>query len=450
MRITLACLMVVLLAPVLFGTEPDPGEPAAFSLREIQEYALRHSRDTRAARLDVIRSKRTVWETTAIGLPQVDATVSYQNYPQIPTTLLPALIFDADAKPGTFTEVRFGTQHNARMDVTATQILFQGSYLVGLQAARVFLQLSRDQLRQSEITIKETVARTYFLILLSERTREILLTSLENLKKTLYETRELYKAGFAEDTDVDQLQLAVTDLQDQAKSTDVQIRITYNLLKYQMGFDLNEVITLSDDLDGILAFIDTEELLSSHLDLENHADFQTADTREKAQNLLLRREQSAYLPSVSAYITHSRNAQRDKFDFFAGGKWFASTVIGVNIQIPVWSSGMRRARVQQARLDLEKARLDKEHLSRGLQLGLMQARADFSNALDKRESTRRNVDLAQRMFRKTREKFQNGTATSLELTQAHNQYLTAETRLTNAVVDLLNAKLELEKSLSRI
>jgi len=446
------CGIVLLLWGVLvLGVAAEEVDsPRSFTLEEVQEYALKHSRDAHAARIDVDRARRKVWETTAVGLPQVDAAVSYQYYPNIPTTLLPAQIFDPDAAPGTFSELQFGTTHNARLDVTASQLLFQGSYLVGLRASRVYLQLSRDQLDRAEVDIKETVARTYFLILLSERSREILQTSLENLRKTLWETRELYKAGFTEDTDVDQIQLSVTELQNQVKSTDVQIRITYNLLKYQMGFDLNEVIVLADNLDSILSLIDDQDLVTSHLELDQHVDFRSMKTRARAQALLLSQALSAYLPSISAYVTQSYNAQRNAFDFFNRGKWFTSTVIGLNIQVPIWSSGKRRAQVQQARLDLKKARLDVEHTARGLQMGLMQARADFVNARDKRESIGDNVALARRIFSKTRERFQNGTATSLELTQAHNQYLQSESGFTAAVVDLLNAKLALERALNRL
>lgn len=450
MRICRILFLLFALAVVGITAQDEKDSLRSFSLRQAQEYALKHSRDTRAARIDVDRARRKVWETTAIGLPQVDASISYQHYPAIPTTLLPAEIFDADAPPGTFAELKFGTAHNARLDVTASQLLFQGSYLVGLRASRVYLQLSKDQLERAEVDIKETVARTYFLILLSERSREILKTSLENLDKTLWETQELYAAGFAEDTDVDQLQLSVTDLKNQLESTDVQIRITYNLLKYQMGFDLNEVIVLADDLDTILSSIDAEELITLHLELNKHVDYRAVKTRAQAQELTLSQARSEYLPSISAYLTQSYNAQRDAFDFFQRGKWFASTVIGLSIQVPIWSSGQRGARVQQARLELEKARLDVAHVARGLQMGLMQARADFTNAVNKRKSTRDNVALARRIFDKTRQKFQNGTATSLELTQAHNQYLEAESNFTGAVVDLLNAELALERALNRL
>lgn len=427
-------------------------ETPRLSLKDVQEYAVKHSVETRNARLDVTMSGKKVWETTADGLPQINASVSYQNFTQLPTSLLPAQIFDPGAPPGSFVELNIGTQHNATLDVTVSQLVFRGSYIVGLQAAKIYRQLSRENLEKSEIQVKETVTATYFLILLAERTKEILEDNLENLERTLYETRELFKAGFAEDTDVDQLQLSITDLQNQLKSTITNIRISYKLLKYQMGFDSDEGIILTDTLEVILNQIDAEDLLSRHLDLENHIDFRMADTLEHAQVLTLRNERAAYLPSISAYFTHSRSAQRDDFNFFekSDDRWFPSTVFGLNINVPIFSSGMRAARVAQAKFELKKARNSRAYVAEGLELALMQARSDFSNALEKTRSTEDNVGLAKKIFDKTSEKYRQGTATSLELTQTRNQYLTAESNYTAAVVELLNAKIQLDKALNQL
>lgn len=448
------CFVLIVLGVAgcgLVGQEEAAGTPR-FSLKEVQDYAVKHSVQTRNARLDVTMAKKKVWETAADGLPQIDASVSYQNYTQLPTSLLPAQIFDPTAPPGTFVELKFGTQHNAALDVTVSQLVFRGSYIVGLQAARIYRQLSRQNLEKSEIQIKETVTSTYYLILLAERTKEILEENIGNLQRTLYETKELYKAGFAQDTDVDQLQLSLTDLENQLKSAIIHIRISYKLLKYQMGFESEEGIILTDSLSDILNRIDAEALLSLHLELENHIDFRLASTQELGSLLTLRKERSAYLPSISAYFTHSRSAQRDDFNFFekSDDRWFPSTVFGLSIKVPIFSSGLRAARVAQAKLELEKAKNTGAYVAEGLQLALMQARADFSNALEKTRSTEENVKLARRIYDKTLEKYRQGTATSLELTQTYNQYLTAESNCTAAVVELLNARIQLDKALNQL
>jgi outer membrane protein TolC len=422
------------------------------SLKEVQELAVKHSAVTENARLDVASAKKKIWETTTTGLPRISAQVSYRNNLQLATTLIPAEFIDPDAEPGTFIGIKFGTQHNATAEITVNQLIFNGSYIVALQASKVYLRLSQEGLIKSEIEVKETVTNTYYLILLAEDSRKTLVSNLENVRKTLFETKELYKAGFAEDTDADQLQLTVTEMENAVKSMDRQIKVTYNLLKFQMGIDLDREVHLTETLEDILNRIDSKELLTGAFNLTGHIDYRMADTQEKSMKLFLKREYSEYLPTISAYATHTQMAMRDSFNFFkkTDERWFPSTVIGLSIAIPIFNSGERAARIAQAKIDLRKAKNTKRQVSEGLRLGLMQTRTGFSDALETSESTRKNVALAKKIYDKMREKYSQGTASSLELTQAHSQYLTAESNYTQAVVELLQAKTRLDKALNRL
>jgi outer membrane protein TolC len=426
-------------------------EVQRFTLEQVQAYAIKHSTATTNARLDVTMARKKIWETTATGLPQISASASYQDMVQIPTTLIPAEFIDPDAEEGTFIGVKFGTQHNATLNVTVNQLVFSGSYFVGLQAARTYLRISTENLAKSEIDVKANVTNTYYLILLAEDSLETLQASLENLKKTLFETREMHGAGFVEDTDVDQIQLSVTDLENAIKSMERQVRVTYRLLKFQMGLDLDKDIRLADNLDTILTRLNAEALLTEPFELEKHVDFRMMEVQEKAMQLLLKREKTEYLPTVTAFATHQQMAMRDSFNFFAKDeKWFPSTIIGLNISIPIFSSGMRGAKVAQAKLELQKAVNTKKEVSKGLQMELMQAKSAFRDALDKAESTGKNVKLAKKIYEKTQVKYGEGMSTSLDLTQIHNQYLTAEANYTKAVVELFNAKTRMDKILSRL
>lgn len=437
---------------IMFFTQGFSQEKTTFSLKEAQQYAVNHSAETKNARLDVAIAKKKIWETTAMGLPQINASLSYQNMLKLPTTLIPAQIFDPDAEPGTFLELQFGTQHNASFDITATQLIFQGSYIVALQASKVFLQLSKNSLAKSEIEIKAAVTNTYYLILLAQYTQEILEASLKNLEKNFFEIKEMYKAGFMEDTDVDQMQLSITDLKNSIKSIQRQIRITYRLLKFQMGMDLEKEIGLSDSLDSILSHIEAEVLLNLPFDYEKHIDFRLLDTQEKSRALLLKKEKADFLPSISAFMTHTQNAMRNEFNFFkkTDEKWFASTIIGVSINIPIFSSGMRSARVKQAKLELDKIKESKHKLIDGLKLDLQRARSEFINAREKSANMEKNVVLAKKIYDKTMIKYREGVSSSLELTQTHNQYLSAQTNHIQAVIELLTAKTKLDKVLNRL
>jgi outer membrane protein TolC len=454
MRVRVILLVIVTVALLSQGTAAATEEKTSIprlSLQEAQDYAVKHSTATQNARLDVKMARKKIWETTTMGLPQVTANVSYRNNLSIVTTLIPAKFFDSEAGEDEFEPVKFGTQHNAVIEISASQLIFSGSYFVGLQASQIYLRLSREQLIKSEIDVKETVTNTYYLILLAEDNKKTLESSLQNVKRTLFETKELHNAGFAQDTDVDQIQLSMTDLENAVRAIGRQIEITYKLLKFQMGVDLQREIQLSQTLEDILSEIDKGELLTSGFDVTNHIDYRMLDTREKSLRLLVKKEKTEYLPTISAFFSHSLMAMRNSFNFLdKDQEWFPSTVVGLNINIPVFFSGQRGAKLAQAKMALEKAKNDRKQVEDGLQLELLRARSDFATALEGTQKTRDNVKLAKKIYDKTLVKYSNGTVSSLELTQVHNQYLTAESNYTRALVELLNAKTLLDKALNRL
>jgi outer membrane protein TolC len=451
MKTTALTLLVWLMSCCIpLGAETDAGA-MRFSLKQAQEYAVKFSTETRNSRIDVAMAQKKIWETTAGGLPQVNATLSYRDSLKIPTTLIPARFLDPDAAEGEFIGLKFGTQHNATVDVTATQLVFNGSYIVALQASKVYLQLARNQQEKKEIDIRETVAATYHLILLAEKNRQILLSSLENLRQTWRETAAMHQVGFSEATAVDQLQLAVSDLENTLATTGRQIENAYGLLKLQLGLEQDQAVELSDTLASILAGMDTALPGPEGMDLARHIDFRVLETQERAMALLLKREKAEYLPTATAYMSLSQSAMRDTFDFFhKGGKWFPAAVLGFNLSLPVFTSGMRPARVAQARLELEKVQNLKKQVADGLKLAMAQARSDFAAAREREGNTALMVTLAQRIFDNTRSKFSEGLVTTMELTQSHNQYLGAESSHSQAVVQLLDARIRLDKVLNRL
>ena len=421
------------------------------SLKEVKDMALQNNKDVRNAMLDVRIAKKKIWETTAIGLPQISAVVDYQDIPNIATTLLPAQIFDPDAKEGEFLEMKFGTQHNANLTLTLNQLIFKGGYIVGLQASKIFLKLSEDKLKKSKLDIKESVTNTYYLILLAEETEKIITKSIKNIKKTLYETNELFKSGFLEETDVDQIKLSLTDLSNSLSSIQRQKRISYRLLKFQIGMDLDTDITLSEELNLILNSVN-KNLITEKFNVKNYIDIVMLETLEKSKKLLLKNEKSEFLPTISAFVQQRYSAMRDEFNFFKKNdeKWFSSTMIGININIPIFDSGMKLAKVGQAKLELKKAQNDKYNAQRGLKLEWEKSRAAFIDELNKLKNSNESVLLAKRVFERNKIKYKNGIVSSMDLIQAHNQYLSSQSNYIQNVISVLNAKTKIDKYLNRL
>ncbi len=422
--------------------------PVRISLNEAIAHALEHNADMKTARADLLIADRQIWETTAAGLPQVNASFGYNYYLDLPTSLIPAEFFGGE--PGEFQEIQFGTQHNMTATASIDQLVFDGRYIVGLRAARIYRDLAGQNVQRSELQVRNTVKETYFLSLLAAENHLILIQNLSNLEQTLFETQKLLEEGFTDPISVDQLVLTVSNLKHRIAHVERQSTISLNLLKYQLGIDLKQEIELTDSLNNIFERILIDSALDDSLDKELHVDYRIAGLQEAMSLMVLRREQSAYLPSLTASFIRQEMAMRESFSFFDSNKsWFPASYVALNLQIPIFSSGMRSSQVQQAKLELEKSRIFKEQLSQALLLQLEESRANLNTAYEQYINEQSSLAIAQRIFDRTNIMFKEGMASSLELTQANDQLIATQARYLTAMYEVLSAKNDLDKALGR-
>ncbi len=440
--------ILVFSAGFLYAQE-QTDNPMEVSLEQAVEYALEHNYDVINAKADARIADKQVWEITASGLPQVDATAGYQYFVDIPTNLVPAEFFGGE--PGEFQEIQFGTEQNLTLTGTVSQLVFDGSYIVGLQAARVFRELSERNYQRSETEVKSMVTQTYYLALVSSENLAIIRENLINMEKTLSETEKLFEAGFTDAINVDQLKLTVSNMKNTINNLERQEKITLDMLKFQMGMDVENELLLSDNLQSLFENVSLEILSVQNFDPANHIDFRIMESQERMQLMAYRREISFYLPSINASYTRQESAQRNEFNFFQSGEsWFPTSIIGLNLNIPIFSSGLRRSKVQQAKLELEKAKNNKERVFQSLLLQKQEATAEINTAMESFNTEKENLELAEKIMKRTRIMFREGMATSLELTQASDQMLTTQANFVNAMFELLEAKTKLEKALDRL
>ena len=286
------------------------------------------------------------------------------------------------------------------------------------------------------------------MVLVGEETRNILKDQTKAFEKVLYETDESLKNGFVEDITVDQLKINLQNLKNAIISLERNDVNAKNLLKFQMGIDIAEDIQLKDSLPALLKQTVAELIQTNDFKLANHIDFKLMETNEKMLLLNYRREQSAYLPKLSAFYTYQDKAMRNKFDIFQKGDWYPTSIIGVNLDIPIFSSGMRHFKVQQAQLALDKIRISREQVGQGLKMGAETARSGFNNAVDNYLSLKENKELSANIYKKTMIKFREGLSTSTELTQIQNQHLTNLTSYYKAIYELLLAKANYDKAMN--
>jgi outer membrane protein len=424
-------------------------EPLRLSLKDAQKYALEHNLELRNAKADANIAARQVWEITASGLPQIDGSVGYQYFTDIPTNLIPAEFFGGS--PGDFLEVQFGTEQSLTATLSVSQLIFDGSYIVGLQAARIFRELSQRTYLKSETEIKSMVTETYYLNLATEQNLKIMQENLTNLEKTLFETQKMFEAGFTDAINVDQLKLTVSNLKNRITAMQRQYDLSINLLKFQIGLDIGHTLILTDELEVLFRNISPDIAGIDDFNPENHIDFRIMQSQEQMQLMTLRREWSFYLPNLSAFYTRQENAYRNEFNFFQSGQsWYPTSIIGLSLNIPIFSSGLRASRVQQARLELEKAQNNTRQVEQSLRLQKQEAWSGMQTAMEQYGSEKENLELAERILSRTRIMFREGLASSLELTQASDQFLSTQSNYINAMFELLNAKNKLDKALGRL
>lgn len=438
-------LFIMSFSPKLINAQETPLE---LSLEQAVEHALKHNYELLNAKADATIAKRQVWEITADGLPQVNGTVGYQKFIDIPTNLVPAEFFGG--QPGEFAEVQFGTEHNLSATLSVTQLIFDGSYIVGLRAARIFRELSLQNYEKSELDVKSLVTESYYLAQATAQNLEIVQQNLANLESTLYETEKLLEEGFTDAINVDQLRLTVANLKNTIAMLERQKSLTLDLLKFQIGLRVDQPLVLTQDLDELLVNMSMENLINQEFDFQSHINFKIMLSQENMQLMAMRRQQSFYLPTISASYTRQESAQRNEFNLFESGQpWYPTSILGININIPIFSSGLRWSRIQQAKLELEKARNNTRMVEQSLLLQKQEASNDIETAMEKYNSEKENLQLAERILHRTQIMHSEGLASSLELTQASDQLLTTQSNYINSILELLNAKNRLEKALGR-
>ncbi len=437
-------LLTVCFAPLGLNSQ----EVRSFSLKNAQQYAVEYNYDVINSRTDVKIAERSVKENTALGLPQINGTINYNNNLKLRTTLMPGDFF---GQPGEDIPVEFGTQHTGDIGATVSQLIFSGKYIVGLMFARAFVDMRADGVVKSEIEIKNIIAKSYYPVIILQENKKVFDSTLATLQNMLVETEAYYKSGFLEDTDVDQIDLMISDIEATITNIDNQLSIAKNMLKYQMGVEATVEIEVTDKLAEILAIVNRQYLLESPFDIQKNIDYKLLKDQEKLSGLKMRLQKTEYMPTLSAVYSYQQSAMRDDFNFFVSGRdWYESQMLGISLQVPIFSSGNRSNKVQKAKLEIEKLMVKDSQLKQGLAIKVETARSVFDNAYLIYLNKKKSVEQSQKIYNKTQIKYKSGMASSLNLSQTYNQFLVSQIQYLTAILDLLNKKADLEMILTRV
>jgi outer membrane protein len=419
----------------------------SFTLEEAITYALDSNYTAINARRDVAKAIKKKWETTASGLPQISAEIKYQNNLKQPITLLPGEI--TGGLPGTFVPVTFGTKQNGSATATLNQLIFDGSYLVGLQAAKVFLDFSKNSEEKTNLEVRKGVINAYGSVLLSEELISIFKKNKTTLEKNLYETRKIYENGFTEEESVEQLEITLLDIESQLSNAKRTKTIANQMFNLALGIDVSENVTLKDDLASLAYKNTTLSFLKDSLNFENNIDYKIASNLTQQRSLELKLEKSKALPTLSAFVNYGTSANSESFTFFDSEQiWYQSSLLGLSMNIPIFSSGMRGAKTQQARIALEQAETDFKYTQQNILLELNSAKSNYQFAIENYENAKKNLSLSERIEGKNQVKFKEGLSTSFDLRQAQTQLYSAQQQYFQSMLEVITSKANLETILN--
>lgn len=420
----------------------------SFSLDEAIAYALEHNYQSINAGRDMVDAQKQKWETIATGLPQISGTVNYQNQLKQQVVQLPGEIAGGD--PGTFVEVVFGQPQQMVATGTLRQQIFDGSYIVGVQATKAFLSFSKNNKEKTDLEVRKAVVEAYGNVLLAEESVIILEKNKTTLEKNLLETKKIYENGLGDEESVDQLQITLSSIDNQLKNARRLEKITLQMLNLMMGIPLENPTALTENLDNLAQRKIDFGLLDSDFSMENNVDYKLVYNLNEQRYFELKLAKSRALPTLNAFINYGGQSFGDSFTFLNSGQdWFGFSTFGVDLNIPIFSSLGRSASTQRAKIAYEKAKTELTEAEEQIRLQLENAKSNYVFAIEEYQTSKDNLSLAERIESKNQVKYSEGLATSFELRQAQTQLYDSQRFYLESMVDVINRKTELEIILNK-
>jgi len=437
-----------------------------FSLQEAIDYALTYSSNMELAELEIRDAQAKVTEFKAIGLPQVNGYLKYQYYIESPVSPVPDFITPAVysvleeegvagvdpyvGPPETF-EFSFFQPNNVNLGIEASWLLFDGSYLSGLKAAKLYKELTRKSIDVTEEQIRANVTKAYMNILISEEDKKTLKNNLDNLSKVLKETEAYYDEGLIESLDVSRIKLSYENINTEYQKLDQYIDIAYNLLKFQMSYPLNRELSISEDLHKLVSLLQIENVeLFETIDYSKRAQYEQLESSIALNEMNVQRLKRGYLPNLKAKGNYNQVMQRNKLFNSSEIGFIPQSSVSLSIDIPIYDGSMKRGRIQQAKIDLERLDIQKSEFQRAMILQVQNSRMQYINAKKTLENRENSLRIVEDIYNKTSIKFKEGIGSSVELTQSESQLLYAQSNYINALYELLISKTDLDIALGKI
>lgn len=442
--------VVLAIVSVSFTVSLFAQQATKFNIKEAVAFAKKNNLTLQSTRLEEDIANQKVKETLAIGLPQINGGINYTNNPQIAVQRLPNFINDAlppgSARGPEFIDAQFGVANTLAATAQLNQLIFDGTYFLGLKAAREFVKISEYQVKQTETDVEINTVKAYYAVLMAEKRIELVKNSIKSLDSSLYTLKALAKEGFAETVDTARVALSLSNLHIQKAALEDQRKMMLNFLKLQMGVDMGQAIELTETTESLKGALKATDV-SGKGSITNRAEYKLLDQQVKLGILDKKRYQMGYVPTLNGFLSHQQNtfAGEGQLDQL-GDPWFPGTSWGLSLNIPIFSGFMRKSQINQADLRLQQYRLSLKQFEQAYENEVFTAQTNYLRAVDNYELQRKNVDLANEIRRIAKIKFQEGLGTSLEYTTAETESNTAEANYIIALYEMMMAELDYRKA----
>ena len=431
----------------LSGAPVVAQQVVTLSLSEAVDYALENNPSTKNARLELLISKATIKETTARGLPQINGAYNLDYNPKIPVVFLPNQPpFGDPSNPSDVIPARFGVSYSSGLGVTVSQMVFDGSFFVGLRAAKTLLELTNKDLKKAEIDVVENVKKAYFGVLVNQQRIRLAGANLSRIDTLLKETTALNEAGFVEKIDVSRVQVQRNNTYTQIQRGQAALDISKQILKLQMGIPVEYEVELSESLQELT----TKEELLQLVGVEgaDRIEIDQVASQITLVGLDLKNNLSQYMPKINFVGNMRRSGAGNELDrVFNKSNWFGSSLVGVSMSVPIFDGFSKAARIQKNRVQLTQLENQRSFLKESFKSELYAAKANLRNDLNILEVQEANLQLATEVYQIARIKYKEGIGSNLEVVNADAALIEAEINYLGALYDGLISKINLEKAL---
>ncbi|WP_396155801.1 TolC family protein [Flavobacterium sp.] len=443
-------LIITLLLLTSYLQAQEKKESYSFSLKEAIDYALEHNYSVINANRDVASAKQKKWETTALGLPQLSGSVGYLNNIDFTLQGVSGNAFNPNGNPDDISLFAFGTKQSMNSNLTLSQLIFDGSYIVALQASKTYLKFYENAKQKTNLEIREMVINAYGNVLLAEESIAILEKNKVTLSKTLSDTQETFKNGLIEEENVEQLQITLASINSNLINVKRLIEIANKMLKLSLGIEINSEVQLTDKLDSLTASNLDLAFIQNGFEVSQSINYQMASNLQEQRSLELKLQKSKALPSLGAAYNFGYNSFSNEFSFAdSNQKWNRFSNLGVSLNVPIFSSLGRSAKTQQAKIALEQAKTQLTQTEQQIKLEYERAKSDYDFSIEEYATSKSNLNLAERIEKKQQIKFTEGLSSSFDFNEAQRQLYTAQQNYLQSMVNIINKKASLDKIINK-